>query len=108
MKGLLLNFLLQSGHGTHVAGIIGGHTFGVAKKTHLYVAKMMNKAGVGNLSTILAGIDAVANDVDTRDCPKGTVGKYMVLKANTTQVDHCSTPGYISGYAVVAVLTYLL
>ncbi|KAK7753099.1 hypothetical protein SLS62_005049 [Diatrype stigma] len=61
------------GHGTHVAGIIGGHTFGVAKKTHLYVAKMMNKAGVGNVSTVLAGIDAVANDLGTKDCPKGTV-----------------------------------
>lgn len=47
------------GHGTHVAGTVGGATFGVAKKVDLVDVKIFNRDGVGSLSALLAGIDHV-------------------------------------------------
>jgi subtilisin family serine protease len=61
------------GHGTHVAGTIGGVTYGVAKKTKLYAVKVLNSSGSGTYAGVIAGIDYVANDAQTRDCPKGAV-----------------------------------
>jgi subtilisin family serine protease len=61
------------GHGTHVAGTIGGVTYGVAKKTKLYAVKVLDNSGSGTYAGVIAGIDYVANDAQTRDCPKGSV-----------------------------------
>lgn len=36
-----------SGHGTHVAGIIGSKTFGVVKKISLYAVKVLDSDGAG-------------------------------------------------------------
>jgi subtilisin family serine protease len=35
------------GHGTHVAGTIGGATYGVAKKTSLFAVKVLDDSGSG-------------------------------------------------------------
>ncbi|RHZ68373.1 hypothetical protein Glove_295g36 [Diversispora epigaea] len=43
----------DNGHGTSVASIIGGKTYGVAKKTALYAVKILNKAGSGDLSSAM-------------------------------------------------------
>lgn len=45
------------GHGTHVAGTVGGTTHGVAKNVRLVNIRVMNCNGVGVTSTILAGLD---------------------------------------------------
>jgi subtilisin family serine protease len=47
------------GHGTHVAGTVGGRTYGVAKKVRLVAVRVMRCDGTGSLSGILAGIDWV-------------------------------------------------
>ncbi|KUI64304.1 hypothetical protein VM1G_11115 [Cytospora mali] len=47
------------GHGSHVAGIIGGKTFGVAKKATLVGVKVLDTHGRGTCSTVLAGIEFV-------------------------------------------------
>lgn len=36
-----------NGHGTHVAGTVGGTTYGVAKKTKLYAVKVLDSSGSG-------------------------------------------------------------
>jgi subtilisin family serine protease len=46
-------------HGTHVAGSIGGATVGVAKGVSLYSVRVIDCAGEGTLSGIIAGIDWV-------------------------------------------------
>jgi subtilisin family serine protease len=46
-----------NGHGTHVAGLIGGITYGVAKGVSLVPVQVLDCYGTGNLSDILAGID---------------------------------------------------
>ncbi|HEY2321831.1 MAG TPA: S8 family peptidase [Thermoanaerobaculia bacterium] len=49
-----------AGHGTHVAGTIGGTTFGVAKDVHLFAVRVLDAAAQGDVSDIVAGIDWVA------------------------------------------------
>jgi subtilisin family serine protease len=50
------------GHGTHVAGIIGGKTYGVAKKVKLVGVRVFGCDGSTTLSTLLKGIDWVTRD----------------------------------------------
>ena len=45
------------GHGTHVAGTIGGSTYGVAKAVTLVPVRVLNCQGSGTWSGIIAGID---------------------------------------------------
>lgn len=46
-----------NGHGTHVAGTVGGTTYGVAKNVKLVAVRVLNCAGTGPISGIIAGID---------------------------------------------------
>lgn len=50
-----------NGHGTHVAGIIGSKTYGVAKEANLYEIKTLDKSGRGSLSIILGAIEFAVN-----------------------------------------------
>ena len=50
------------GHGTHVAGTIGGAKFGVAKKASLVAVKVLDDQGSGTNSGVIAGIQWVAKD----------------------------------------------
>lgn len=53
------------GHGTHVAGTIGGTTFGVAKKANLLSVKVFAGES-GRTSDILDGFNWAANDIATK------------------------------------------
>lgn len=48
-----------NGHGTHVAGTIGGTQFGVAKNVILHGVRVVNCSGTGSSSSTIAGIDWV-------------------------------------------------
>jgi subtilisin family serine protease len=48
-----------NGHGTHVAGTVGGSTYGVAKAVRLYAVRVLNCSGSGTNSGVIAGIDWV-------------------------------------------------
>jgi len=50
----------ENGHGTHVAGTIGGQSFGVAKNVRLVGVKVLARNGQGSFSGIIAGMDWVA------------------------------------------------
>ncbi|HYO51964.1 Ig-like domain-containing protein [Archangium sp.] len=53
-----------NGHGTHVAGIIGGKTYGVAKGVMLHAVRVLGCDGAGYVSDAISGIDWVtANHV---------------------------------------------
>jgi subtilisin family serine protease len=51
-----------NGHGTHVAGTIGGTTYGVAKKVQLVAVRALDCQGTGNIFTILDAIDWVTRN----------------------------------------------
>ncbi|AGO10059.1 AaceriAAR069Wp [[Ashbya] aceris (nom. inval.)] len=46
-----------NGHGTHVAGLVGSRTFGIAKKANIYEIKVMTVDGRGSTSNIIAGVE---------------------------------------------------
>ena len=48
-----------NGHGTHVAGTVGGSTFGVAKSVNLRGVRVLNCSGSGSTSGVIAGVDWV-------------------------------------------------
>lgn len=50
------------GHGTHVAGTTGGQTYGVAKGVSLVAVRVLDCAGSGSWSGIIAGIDWVTGN----------------------------------------------
>ncbi|MGH3585356.1 MAG: S8 family peptidase [Pseudonocardia sp.] len=52
------------GHGTVVAGIAAARDFGVAKDAQVRAVKVLDCAGAGTLSSLLAGIDYVATHHD--------------------------------------------
>src|SRR6187549_871194 len=48
-----------AGHGTHVAGTVGGSTYGVAKGVQLVAVRVLNCSGSGTTAGVVAGIDWV-------------------------------------------------
>jgi subtilisin family serine protease len=48
-----------NGHGTHVAGTVGGSTYGVAKQVTLVAVRVLGCDGSGQTSWVIAGIDWV-------------------------------------------------
>jgi subtilisin family serine protease len=51
-----------NGHGTHVAGTVGGTTYGVAKQVTLVPVRVLGCNGSGTSSGVIAGIDWVATN----------------------------------------------
>ncbi|KAF9179166.1 hypothetical protein BGZ51_007161 [Haplosporangium sp. Z 767] len=54
----------ENGHGTHVAGTIGGTKYGVAKKANLVGVKVLDANGDGTNSGVIAGMDWVAEHAE--------------------------------------------
>ena len=50
------------GHGTHVAGTVGGNTWGVAKGVTLKAERVLDCSGSGSNAGVIAGVDAVTAD----------------------------------------------
>ena len=55
-----------NGHGTHVAGTVGGTTFGIAKAVRLVAVRVLDNSGSGTTAGVIAGIDWVTTDHTTR------------------------------------------
>ena len=51
-----------NGHGTHVAGTVGGSTYGVAKGVALIGVRVLNCSGSGTTSGVVAGINWVTGN----------------------------------------------
>ncbi|ORY57922.1 subtilase [Pseudomassariella vexata] len=64
----------ENGHGSHVAGTIGGATFGVAKNVNLVGVKVLDADGGGTNSGVLQGLDFVANNASA----EGLAGKAVM------------------------------
>jgi subtilisin family serine protease len=50
------------GHGTHVAGTVGGDRYGVAKKVKLHGVRVLNCKGSGTTESVVAGVDWVTKN----------------------------------------------
>jgi hypothetical protein len=51
-----------NGHGTHVAGLVGGNKSGVASSVSLVPVRVLDCTGEGSISTLLAGVDWILQD----------------------------------------------
>lgn len=49
----------DQGHGTHVAGTVGGRAFGVAKDVTIHPVKVLDATGSGTFAQVVAGVDWV-------------------------------------------------
>ncbi|KAL7823143.1 serine protease [Trichoderma gracile] len=87
-----------NGHGTHVAGIIGGKTFGVAKKTQLIGVKVFLD-DEATTSTLMEGLEWAVNDITTKSRQGRSVinmslgGPYS--QALNDAVDHIADMGIL-------------
>ena len=71
-----------NGHGTHVAGTIGGSTYGVAKSVSLRAVRVLNCSGSGTTSGVIAGIDWV-----TRNHVKPAVANMSLSGGASSSID---------------------
>jgi subtilisin family serine protease len=55
-----------NGHGTHVAGTVGGTTYGVAKAVTLVPVRVLDCQGSGTWSGVIAGIDWITSQEQGR------------------------------------------
>lgn len=75
----------ENGHGTHIAGIIGGLNnevgiVGVAPDAELYAVRALDRYGAGYISDIIAGINwAIAHEMDIINLSIGTPLSYSAL-----------------------------
>jgi subtilisin family serine protease len=51
-----------NGHGTHVAGTVGGNTYGLAKNVLLHAVRVLSCNGSGSTAGVVQGIDWVTNN----------------------------------------------
>jgi len=88
-----------NGHGTHVAGTVGGRLYGVAKKTTLVGVKVLGAGGSGSWADVIAGIDWV-----TRNARKPAVANMSLGGGNTPSVVQAVENSIASGvtYAIAA------
>jgi subtilisin family serine protease len=88
-----------NGHGTHVAGTVGGATYGVAKAVTLIGVRVLNCSGSGTNAGVIAGIDWV-----TANAVKPAVANMSLGGGASTALDQAVTKSIASGvaYAVAA------
>ncbi|GAA5127052.1 S8 family peptidase [Haloechinothrix salitolerans] len=87
------------GHGTHVAGTVGGAAHGVAKEVSLTAVKVLDCDGYGSNSGVIAGIDWV-----TENASGPSVANMSLGGGATTAIDDAVRNSIESGitYAVAA------
>ncbi|MFL4394475.1 S8 family serine peptidase [Acinetobacter pittii] len=109
------------GHGTHVAGTVGGSTYGVAKNVSLVPIRILGCDGSGASSNVIAGLDwilkngkkpAVVNmslggeanaSLDSAVENLFNNGYVMVVAAGNSNIDACSSsPARVSKAITVA------
>jgi subtilisin family serine protease len=81
-----------NGHGTHVAGIIGATTYGVANRVTLHGVRVLNCTGSGTSAGVIAGVDWVrANRVNPAVANMSVGGGFST--ALNTAVNNLATSG---------------
>ncbi|KAL7791279.1 subtilisin-like serine protease [Trichoderma ceciliae] len=81
----------ENGHGSHVAGTIGGATFGVAKNIKLVAVKVLDASGSGSNSGVLNGMQFVVNDVQTKKLAGKAVMNMSLGGSFSTAVNNAIT-----------------
>lgn len=88
-----------NGHGTHLAGIVGGRAHGVAKEVQLVPVRVLNCSGSGTYAQVIAGVDWV-----TANAARPAVALMALGGSANASLDAAVTRSISSGitYAVAA------
>jgi subtilisin family serine protease len=88
-----------NGHGTHVAGTVGGTTYGVAKAVRLVGVRVLNCSGSGTNAGVIAGVNWV-----TQNARKPAVANMSLGGGVSTALDNAVASSISSGvtYALAA------
>jgi subtilisin family serine protease len=88
-----------NGHGTHVAGTIGGSQYGIAKGVQIVAVRVLNNQGSGTTAQVVAGIDWV-----TANAIKPAVANMSLGGGANTTIDNAVNNSINSGvtYAIAA------
>ena len=88
-----------NGHGTHVAGTVGGTTYGVAKAVRLVGVRVLNCAGSGTNAGVISGVNWV-----TQNAVKPAVANMSLGGGVSTALDSAVANSVASGvtYALAA------
>jgi cerevisin len=62
-----------NGHGTHCAGVIGGKTYGIAKKATVIAVKVLRTSGFGSNADVIKGVEWVLEQHLARSGQRKTV-----------------------------------
>jgi subtilisin family serine protease len=87
-----------NGHGTHVAGTVGGTTYGVAKNVSLVAVRVLDCAGSGSFSGIIAGMDWIARNGRLPAVANMSIGG--LVPQRSASVDQATTNLVASGVTV--------
>jgi subtilisin family serine protease len=92
----------EDGHGTHVAGIIAGETYGVAKNATVIAVKVLDKTGTGSMSGLLQGLNWAVDDAKNRGAVSKAVINMSVAGTYTQSVNDAIKVATDLGITVVA------
>ncbi|EPQ2991841.1 S8 family peptidase [Acinetobacter baumannii] len=85
-----------NGHGTHVAGTVGGTTYGVAKNVNLVPIRILGCDGSGASSNVIAGLDWIL-----KNGKKPAVVNMSLGGATSSSLDSAVENLYNNGYVMV-------
>ena len=88
-----------NGHGTHVAGTVGGFEYGIAKNVSLVAVRVLDCGGSGTYSGVIAGVDWV-----TGNKQPPAVANMSLGGGASTALDNAVKASIVSGvtYAIAA------
>lgn len=88
-----------NGHGTHIAGVIGGELHGVAKNVTLHPVRVLNCWAGGPISAVIAGVDWVTAQVN--DNPHAAVANMSLSAAASDALDDAVRASIAAGVTYV-------
>ena len=90
----------NDGHGTHVAGTVGGLTTGVAKAASIVPVRVLDSCGAGTATMVLSGLNWILADHQLGE--KAVVNMSIGFESTATSIDTAIKSLLAEGIVVVA------
>ena len=90
----------NDGHGTHVAGTIGGTTTGVAKAVSIVPVRVLDSCGAGTTTMVLSGLNWILADHQLGE--KAVVNMSIGFESTATSIDTAIKSLLAEGVVIVA------